>query len=133
MDKIIERLYQIELDADESLNTIDDKKLALKNKYDNLHEEYQEKAEEKFDHQTSLIKEEYEKEKDNQFEKIEDEFEVHSKQIHKIFNHEQEHYVERFMNSVKKLGAIDDEWLYCYYNEGSSDEKSFAIERIYSK
>lgn len=109
MDKIIERLYQIELNADESLETIDDKKLVLKNKYDNLRKEYQLKAEKKFDHQTSLIKEQYENEKNDQFEKTENEFEINKKRIHKVFDHEQEHYVEIFMNSVKELGAVDDE------------------------
>lgn len=109
MNEIIDRLYQMELNAEQSLDTINEKKVVLKNKYDNFRTEYQREAERKFDEQTKLIKESYEKEKKEQLEIIDDEFDRNLKRVHKIFDHEQERYVEMFMTTVKELGGIDDE------------------------
>ena len=55
------------------------------------------------------IKESYETEKKDQLKIVENEFESSLEQIRKVLNHEQEHYVEMFMNEVKKLGVKDDE------------------------
>lgn len=109
MDEKIEQLYQIEIEAEQSLSTINDKKLNLKDKYNGLQKKYQEQAEQKFNEEFSTIKKQYEQEKEEQLKKIKTEFDSHSKQIHQIFEHEQEHYVERFMNTVKKLGENDNE------------------------
>jgi F0F1-type ATP synthase membrane subunit b/b' len=109
MDKIIDRLYQMELNAEQSLDTINEKKLTLKERYDALRTEYQKEAERKFDEQAKEIEASYEKEKNEQLQTIEDEFERNLEQIHKIFDHEQDRYVEMFMNTVKELGAVDDE------------------------
>lgn len=109
MDKIIDQLYQMELEADKTLDTVNEKKIDLKNKYDDKRVEYQKKAERKFDEQTMHIKESYETEKKDQLKIVENEFESSLEQIRKVLNHEQEHYVEMFMNEVKKLGVKDDE------------------------
>ena len=109
MDKIIDRLYQMEVNADQSLDMINEKKISLKKRYDELRTEYEKDAEREFDKQTKLIEESYEKEKNEELKTIEDEFELKLERIHKVFDHEQEHYVEMFMNTVKELGAIDDE------------------------
>lgn len=109
MDEIIDRLYQIELDADGSLDSLNQKKIQLKNQYDDFRKEYQKEAESKFIQQTTKLKEHYEKEKNKQLEDIEAEYEKNLKKIREVFDHEQEHYVERFMNAVKELGALDDE------------------------
>jgi len=109
MDKIIDHLYQIELDADKSLDTINEKKVTLKNKYDDKRTKYQKEAEKKFEEQITQIKKSYRKEEQEQLDIIENEFEIKSERIRKVFNHEQEHYVEIFMNEAKKLGVIENE------------------------
>lgn len=109
MDEIIDRLYQIELDADKSLDSLNEKKIQLKKQYDDSRKEYQQEAENKFAQQTAELKEHYDKEKNDQLRDIGDEYDENLKKIHKIFDHEQENYVEVFMNAVKKLGVLEDE------------------------
>ncbi|HIZ71093.1 MAG TPA: hypothetical protein H9808_04940 [Candidatus Atopostipes pullistercoris] len=109
MDEIIDRLYRIELAADESLDTLNEKKRQLKNKYDDFRKDYQKEAEKKFTNETAQLKEHYEQEKNQELKVIEENYEENLKKIRDVFDHEQEHFVDRFMDAVKELGALDDE------------------------
>lgn len=109
MDEIIDRLYRIELTADESLDTLNEKKIQLKNKYDNFRADYQKAAENKFSKETAQLKEQYEQEKNQELKVIEENYEINLKKIRDVFDHEQEHFVDRFLDAVKELGALDDE------------------------
>lgn len=109
MDEIIDRLYQIELEANESLDTLNEKKIQLKNKYDVSRTDYQKAAENKFAKETAQLKKHYEQEKNQELKVIEENYEINLKKIRDIFDHEQDHFVDRFMDAVKELGALDDE------------------------
>ena len=76
MDEIIDRLYRIELTADKSLDTLNEKKIQLKNKYDNFRTDYQKAAENKFSKETAQLKEQYEQEKNQELKVIEENYEI---------------------------------------------------------
>src|SRR5699024_10674141 len=84
MDEIIDRLYRIELAADESLDTLNEKKRQLKNKYDDFRKDYQKEAEKKFTNETAQLKEHYEQEKNQELKVIEENYEENLKKIRDV-------------------------------------------------
>lgn len=109
MDEIVNRLYQMESNAKEAEDSVQDKKLAIKKTFDDKKRDFLQSTEADYQARIEEKKESFSQEDYETSRNLSSKFSRKMQRIQDILDNEREVYVEKFMHKVKKLGVDEIE------------------------
>ncbi|MDO4680439.1 MAG: hypothetical protein Q4A55_04120 [Aerococcus sp.] len=109
MDQTINRLYQIESNANKELATVQDQKRQLKKQYDQKKTDYETSAQAKYQQEIAKMREKYDQERDQKIHATEDKYNENVEAIKRLVDEDQKQFIQRFFQGVKTLGVNADE------------------------
>lgn len=109
MDKIIDQLFQMEVQANKALSNVQQQKLALRETYDQKKADYRKQAQENYDQTLADIKTQTNDYRAKQLAAYQSSFTHKMEQIQQLVDHDQAAYLLDFKKQLTALGVNTNE------------------------
>lgn len=109
MDQTINRLYQIEAQANKQLATVQEQKRQLKARYDQMKTDYETSAQANYQQEIAKMREKYAQEREQKIHATEDKYRENVEAIKRLVDEDQQQFIQRFFQGVKTLGVNANE------------------------
>ncbi|MCY3036104.1 MULTISPECIES: hypothetical protein [Aerococcus] len=109
MDKIIEQLHHMEVDANRHLESVQEEKLALRQDYDQKKADYKKQAQDKYDEELARVQARNQDLREQRTQDLQASYNRQMEQIKQLVDHDQDSYLKDFFNQLQALGVTGDD------------------------